>query len=307
VIGVRSDRVAGIGLLLWAAIGLGFGGRIGVISVLLLLGPLVVVPLGIGLLRPQALSVCLASPFAAAAVVLRGISDDTNPLAVCLAATWFLAALIAAAPPCWQWIVKPKTKRFEIAYLLPLAALSEFCVAAAWLVAATMRIELLGFSESIVLLTAVHFHMAGFGACTVAWVRIHTASSEVEKRWAGRAAFLVLAASPVVAIGHLTAGLLELSGGLLLTFGVWTISGLGWREAARSTGMQRWLLRLGALAPIVPMLLAVHYGMTRVSDIAPLSYNTIALVHGSLNALGFLAVNLLAQTLSPTPAVGIAT
>ena len=266
---------------------------------LLPLGPLLVVPLGIGLLRPQALWICLASPLAAAAIVLRGLSEKSSLVAVVLAGTWLLAALGAAVPPCWQWIVKPETKRFNIAYLMPLAALTELCVAAAWLVAATMRIELLGFSEPIVLLTAVHFHMAGFGACTVAVVRMRNAVSHGERQWAKRAAVLVLAASPVVAIGHLTAGLLELTGGLLLTLGVWTVAILGWRKAARSSGVPQVLLRIGAFAPVLPMLLALHYGLTRISDITPLGYNTIALIHGSLNALGFLAANLLAETLNP--------
>jgi hypothetical protein len=34
-------------------------------------------------------------------------------------------------------------------------------------------------------------------------------------------------------------------------------------------------------------------GISRIGDVTPLSYNTFALVHGSLNALGFLAANLL--------------
>ena len=266
---------------------------------LLMLGPLVVVPLGIGLLRPQALWTMLAAPFAAAAIVVRGFREEANAVATVLASLWLLAVLCAAVPPCWRWIVKPESKRFNLAYLLPLAALTELCVAAAWLVAATMRIELMGFSDSIVLLTAVHFHMAGFGACAVACLRIRSASTPGEQQWAKRAAALVLAASPVVAIGHLTSGALELTGGLLLTFGVWTVAVLGWRDSTRRAGIQRILLRIAALAPVLPMLLALHYGLTRVSDITPLGYNTIALIHGSINALGFLAANLLAETLSP--------
>ena len=108
---------------------------------------------------------------------------------------------------------------------------------------------------------------------------------------------LVLAASPVVAIGHLISGALELTGGLLLTFGVWTVAVLSWRESTQCSGLQRVLLRISSVVPVLPMLLALHYGLTRVSDVTPLSYNTIALIHGSLNAFGFLAANLLAQNL----------
>ncbi len=297
-----GERSAAIGLIGWIILVSITHSWIGVISALLMLGPLVVVPLGISLIRPEAAWLIYAAPFGAAAVVVRASDSNTRAFAVVFALVWLIATLITAIPAGWAWVTRPTGKRFDLDYFLPLAALAELCVGAAWLVAATMHVELLGFSESIVLLTAVHFHMAGFGACSVAVVRMRASQSttgqESERDWCARAALVVLVASPVVAIGHLTIGILELSGGMLLTGGVWTLGFVGWRQAKRVTGAPRILLLVGAFAPIAPMILAVHYGLTRVTDLTPLPYNTIAYIHGSLNALGFLAANLLAANLS---------
>jgi hypothetical protein len=49
------------------------------------------------------------------------------------------------------------------------------------------------------------------------------------------------------------------------------------------------------------MLFAIHYGITRISDLQQIRYSTIALVHGGLNAFGFLAANLAAERFSQKP------
>jgi YndJ-like protein len=275
------------------------GSRLGVISSLLAVGPLIVVPLGLASIRPTAVGMCVASPAAIIAIVLHAQSDNVRPVGVVAAAIWLLAAASVSAPAVIKWLIHPPSNRFALEVLLPLAALVELTVGASWLLAATLQIELLGFSKTIVLLTAVHFHMAGFGACTVAAIRLKGAADDVERTWLKRAAVLVLGASPVVAIGHLTIGALELFGGALLTGGVWTLAYFGWKQSRVSTGIVRVLLSVGALAPFAPMLLALHYGLSRVSDVEQVSYQTIAIVHGGLNAFGFLTSNLMAALIHP--------
>jgi YndJ-like protein len=202
----------------------------------------VVVPLGLGAIRPQALWICIASIPAVASLVLRAHSDSRSLLAVALAACWATATGTVAILVGVQWLVKPVEARFNANYLLQLVALIELFVAAVWLVAACLRIELLGFSQAIVLLTAVHFHFAGFGACSVALVRRRRSTSAGQQRWATTFAVLVLSASPVVAIGRLTVGALELLGGTLLTIGIWGVAAIGWRQSASETGFIRGLM-----------------------------------------------------------------
>jgi YndJ-like protein len=297
----RPVQLAVAGLCVWfALVGL-HGGTLGPIGSLLMLAPLVVVPLGLGAIRPQAMWICIGSIPAVASLVLRAHSDSRSLLAVALAACWATATGTVAILVGVQWLVKPVEARFNANYLLQLVALIELFVAAIWLVAACLRIELLGFSQTIVLLTAVHFHFAGFGACSVALVRRRRSTSAGQQRWATTFAVLVLSASPVVAIGHLTVGALELLGGTLLTIGIWGVAAIGWRQSASETGFLRGLMVVGALAPIVPMLFALQYGLTRVSDVQQISFNTITLIHGGLNAFGFLSANLLAEQLSKSP------
>jgi hypothetical protein len=338
--GMRQRLTGGLigvlGLSVWAITMLGAGSQLGIIRSLLLVGPLMIVPLGLASIQPSAAWKSLFGLAVLPALIISSGSDDRRVAAVALAGAWLLATIAIALPPISSWLAHPIGNRFALNNLLPLAAVAELVVAASWLVAATMQIELLGFSRTIVLLTAVHFHMAGFGACTVAVIRMHNAATDAERRWAGRGALLVLGASPVVAIGHLTAGALELMGGILLTAGVWIIAYLGWRESKRSPLSQsievaddrpfglaplatrsiepaddrpfglaplatrsivRVLLIIGASSPVVPMLFAIHYGITRISDLQQIRYSTIALIHGGLNAFGFLAANLEAEFL----------
>lgn len=266
---------------------------------LLPLGPLLVVPLGIGLLRPQALWICLASPLAAAAIVLRGLSEKSS--FGCGCARGNMAVGSTGCGGSALLAMDRETRNQTLQYCLPNApgrtdgALCCCRLARrrhhAHRVTRLQRTNRFAYrcTFSYGRFRGLHRRRGANAKCSV----------NGEGQWAKRAAVLVLAASPVVAIGHLTAGLLELTGGLLLTLGVWTVAILGWREAARSSGVPQVLLRIGAFAPVLPMLLALHYGLTRISDITPLGYNTIALIHGSLNALGFLAANLLAETLNP--------
>ncbi len=300
-------RIAAVGFVVWIGLILGFGRTLGPISSLLLLAPLVVVPLGLGATQPRSLWVCAGSLPVVCALIIRASHDSRHAYAVGLAAVWAVLTCVLAIRAVVQWLTRPTQNRFSATYLLQVAALVELATAAVWLVAACLRIELLGFSQSIVLLTAVHFHFAGFGACTVALIRRKRAPSPDQQGWATAFALFVLGASPVVAIGHLTFGALELLGGILLTIGIWGIAALGWKQSRNTYGITRWLMLIGAVAPVVPMLLAIQYGLTRVSDLEQISFNTIALIHGGLNALGFLSANLLAENLSEkfVPGTGV--
>ncbi len=286
--------VGGLGLVTWFVVVLLEGPRLGVISSLLALGPLVVVPLGFAAIRPNDTWVCIGIPAAVFAIVLRSGSSEVNRMAVAMASVWLAIVASVFLPAGYVWATRTGGKRFVLDVFLPLAALAELTVAATWLLASTLQIELLGFSATIVLLTSVHFHFAGFGACVVAVTRMRGATTEKEQTWSGRAALLVLFASPVVAIGHLTVGAFELLGGVLLTAGVWIVSFLGWRECRRSTGVVRALLMFGALSPLVSMLFALHYGLTKVTGLQQIPYAKIALIHGGLNAFGFIIANLIA-------------
>jgi YndJ-like protein len=296
-------------LLLWVGAGLAFHRWLGVIDLLLLGGPILVVPLG---RRVHAwgdrwqLLILTGSACASAAVVWRSTSDDPKTVAVLLASVWIVVAGLLATREAIRWVALASW-RFRIDALLQAAAPLFLTVGAWWLMESCRRIEFMGFSPTIVLLTAVHFHMAGFGACTVALARIREANrplplSSLDRdppkyssaRIASVAGWLILLATPITAAGHLFWGGFEALGSIVMTLGLWTLAIVSWRLSQQCTGKRRWLLRTGAIAPFGSMVLALHYGLGRLFPITQIPYNTIAFVHGSLNLLGFLSANLLA-------------
>ncbi len=291
-------------LLPWAAVVLAASHWLGVIETLLLGGPLLVVPLGrrVHQWSDRWHGVILAGAgCGAAAVIVRGTSESSVTLAVILGACWLAIAFAFAVQSSLRWFRIGWT-RFRIDELLRAAGPVFLTVGAWWLMEACRRADFMEFAPTLVLLTAVHFHMAGFGACTVALARVNdvgggdgaTSSARLDSaRLVSVAGWLILAATPITALGHLFWGGFEFLGSVVMTAGVWTLSLVCWRLSQTSTNPRRWLLRVGAIAPFTSMLLAMQYGLGRVVPIAQIPYDTIALVHGSLNLLGFLGANLL--------------
>jgi hypothetical protein len=182
--------------------------------------------------------------------------------------------------------------RFAIRTLLDPASFVFLIVGASWLLLATLRREVLGFSEPIVLLTAVHFHMAGFATAVVAMARIDSARSTRELAWARAGGRFAIAGPACVAIGHLTIGELELVGAIVMTIAVLCLSAAAFLHSPTRTGWQRGVLRSAAFVPLITMTLALHYALNRVMVVHPLSYQAIAAIHGFLNVTVFLSGNL---------------
>jgi hypothetical protein len=293
------------GLLGWALLAVAFADRLGRIDTLLLVAPLVIVPLGLPTLvrRCGDRALPLGSLCAAVAIVVRAGSDDRRALAVAAAAVWLLTVTIPAINAAVVWFGSGDD-RFDLSVLLDAAARVFLVVGASWLVLACLRGEWLGFGDTIVLLTAVHFHVAGFGLSTLARHRYRLAPVRSrERRIATAGGWMTILGIPAVAIGHLTVGFLELVGATVMTGAAWCAAGATSLAAARMkrstdrANILATLLIISALSPVAPMLLALHYGLSRATSIAPLPYDTIALIHGTLNVLGFVGLGLVAAIL----------
>jgi hypothetical protein len=139
------------------------------IELLFLLGPLVVVPLGLGLSFQFTGQTQIGLP-------IRIARKLQLPAALCAIASFWLPQGIMATILALPWFVfgcsvgleglmalihgefsKLKTACRIMSYLyLPIGC--------AWLIASRLGLSPMGFQEPIVLLTAVHFHFAGFAA-----------------------------------------------------------------------------------------------------------------------------------------------
>ena len=171
-------------------------------------------------------------------------------------------------------------------------ALGFLAFGAVWLVLSRAGVAPLGLSPIVVELTAVHFHFTGFAATLMAALVLTSLHHErgISRQIALGASLLMVAGSPVVAAGWGTPfHVLQVVGAFLLAAGVIATAAVVF---FRSTSLvestpARTLLRLSALAPLVPMVLAVEYSAGHIFGFPTLDIHAMALIHGDLNALGF--------------------
>jgi YndJ-like protein len=277
-------------------------GNFGAVDAVFGLGLLTAVPLALDHVAFKARKIwSIGLVSGVAAVVARSSTLNVNALAVGAALFWLAISVALAASPVLAWFSiggrgfnrSALRQRAALVALLRPAAFVFLIVGAAWLALAALRREILGFPEQIVLLTGVHFHFAGFATAVVAMVRIDTARSAKELRWARSGGWLAIAGPACVAIGHLTVGFMELVGAFVMAAAVACLSIAAFMQSRWREGVPRSVLRAAALVPLVTMSLALHYALNRVVNVHPLSYANIASIHGVLNVGVFLSGNLM--------------
>ncbi|MEM9834959.1 MAG: YndJ family transporter [Bacteroidota bacterium] len=148
-------------------------------------------------------------------------------------------------------------------------------VAASWAIADRLELSPMGFDTTIVLLTAVHFHYAGF---TLIWL-LGRLRGPAWMEWA-----IVLGVA-LVAVGITTSqyGLpawIEVVSVTILATAALRFARLLWQQ-------KQLLFRLGSLALAGGMVLALAYGWRYYFPVRGLEIPVMYALHGSLNSLGF--------------------
>ena len=277
---------------------------IALITRLLLLAVLVFVPLALGLVAASRLAraaghlrlaVCV-QPFAATAVVAAFLLP-AGVLAGVLALSWLLFAGIVALLVLTRFFDREVRDAAEQCINVSLLLLP---IGGFWLAMARFGARPLGFGDTIVLLTAVHFHYAGFALLMLAGLagrRLRAGAPAVWRIFRLVAAGLIVGV-PLVALGITFSRVLEILAVLLLTSSVLALALLTLvaivpqlaRRAARV------LLAISALASAVTMLLAAGYAGGSMVGLA-LTIPQMVLAHGAVNAFGLVLCGLLAWTL----------
>ncbi len=289
---VADLRLAAIGSAVWLAVALATAPGVVDLTlgdVLLLLAPLVLVPVGL-LARGRSDGRTAGQlRLAAAALVFPALLIDTGAPAGALVVPWLAVALELFVVAAIGWLDRPD---FRPAALARLASPVYLVVGATWLMASRLGLEPVGIGEPIVELTAVHFHYAGFAAALLAARTCEAAGG----RWAIAGTLLTIASPPIVAVGFTTgSALAQISGAVLLSFGVWIVAGLtAGVVAPRTAGAgARALLYLSSAAVVAPMVLAVFWAAGQHYDVPALDVPAMARIHGTLNAFGFSLAGLL--------------
>ncbi len=254
------------------------------VVILLLFAPLVLMPLWWG--EPAGL--WRRKLEEAAAIVLAGsFLREPGMEAALFAVPWLIVRLLALWELMREW---RKSGLPGLAQLCEDAAVVFPTIGAAWLVAQRAHWTPWGFDPLIVLLTAAHFHHAGFTLPLIAG--LHAKSRPGWLTYASCVA--ILAGVPLVAAGitgtHFgVLTLVEPVGVAVLVVGALGVAVsqilrgirtdlIGWRPAA---------LVVSGLSLAVAMLLGLGFGLRTVLPNLALTMPQMWMIHGTLNVFGF--------------------
>jgi len=297
------DASALLGAVVWTVAVL--AGTLGTVPRALALAPLVLVPLGVGMVG-RAPFPGPAGQFLRGAVWLQPVGalgftaslalDVTGPGAAALAAPWLLVTGLLGLAALGRTVDRGGVALPETAADAGLAYVSVGAVA---LLLYHLDITF-WFGSTIILLTAVHFHYAGFVLPVL--TGLTGRSGHLDGRLWHALVGVILAGPAIIAVGISFSPLVE-----VVAVGGFTVAValFGWyvllRIAPARPRRQAVLLGASAVALPVSMALALGYGVATFSgsDLG-LDIATMVALHGSLNAFGFALCGLVGWRLDGT-------
>ncbi len=204
-----------------------------------------------------------------------------------IASGWLVLSGLYASHALWQ--ARP-FRELKVSQVCLLAARVFPAVGAAWLVAYCAGWAPWGFNPLIVLLTAAHFHHAGFTLPLIAGLNAQADPC----RWNVRSCYAILAGVPLVAVGitctHFgIAPWFEPIGVVVLVAGAFGVATAQLRHGLDKTSSV-WV-RIGFIISgaslFLAMLMALGFGLRLLNPAWALPMPQMWAIHGSLNAFGF--------------------
>lgn len=292
--------------------------RMGAIELLFLFGPLVIVPLGLELGRGMGITGRVAElarrlqPVGAAlAVAAMWIGPGRR--AGLLAVGWLVICVLVAGSGFVDLVralwtdagggagaTRSAYATRSIRATVGIARM-DLAVGGAWLVASRLGMRPMGIQEPIGLLTAVHFHFAGFATAMIGAATLQFAERRGEQRWLRRLVLLVAGLPIVVAAGFVISPVLKMGAAILFSA---SVAGLAvvvracGRKAENPTA--RILLQVAAGAIFAGMVLSGAYAIADYMGSDVLTIPQMARTHGVLNAVGFCLAGLLGWLVETT-------
>jgi hypothetical protein len=258
---------------------------------------LVIVPLGLSVVGDERGSslyrlVVFAQPVAAL-FTIASFFVQKGVLSAALASAWLVLNMLIAL----LGLVRLTGRGFHRIEELSIdAGLLYLPVAGGWLVIYRLGIQPFDFGEMIVLLTAVHFHFAGFATPIIAGMSGRVlARRDYPRNVFGFAVFALVAAMPLVAAGITFSPWIGFIGALLLTLGLVLLAvlTLGWVKPSITSPAWRALLLIAAISSCAAMVLACLYAYSVATQTLIITIPGMAMTHGLLNAFGFVTCSLL--------------
>ena len=273
---------------------------------LLLLAILIFVPLGLspGVLPDHSnspLRIIRAAQWLqplAAILVTFSFLLPVDLTAALLASSWLLCTALIALYGLTRFLSHRFTRIEEVCID---AGLIYLPIGSAWLLFSRLGLNPLGFGDQIVLLTAVHFHYAGFAAPILAGLVGRTLRETSWPIWKlfRFVAIGVISGPPLIAIGITFSPLIEVAAVIILVTSLVALSivTLVFVVPKVQARVAQALLVISSLAVIAAMILALSYGVSKFAHAPVLSIPQMIQVHGLLNGFGFVLCGLLAWNL----------
>lgn len=266
--------------------------QLGVIELLFLLAPWIVVPLAASLIPSLEKSDSPAAPgplrwimFVAAALATISFFVPTGILAATFAGAWLLV--------CASFALRGLRRLWRYRA----HSFSQFCFAAgeaylivggSWLVASRLGLNPVGFQEPIVLLTAVHFHFAGFLSAVLAGLTFERLR---ETRWSkalGAVLMGVVVGPGMLGLAFLVGPKVKLAAVSMIVVGqVGLASGMVRVALGNINPVGRALLLLSSGCVVAGMALAASWALGEYPLQSFVELGRMERVHGMLNAIGF--------------------
>lgn len=217
--------------------------------------------------------------------LLLAFAMEKSTVAAILSLPWLLWTIWMALTKFQKWL---KNKPVQITSLNLLAASLFLPVGAAWAFADRLNFRPMDFDATITLLTAAHFHYAGFILPLLTGLILE----KFQNTWAKMAGIGIIIGVPLVAIGittshYLLPKFIETACVTILASSAFIIAFLHLILVFKMKKNTRWLFALSGFALMSGMLLAMGYGWRYYFPISFLSIPWMYAVHGTLNALGF--------------------
>jgi len=231
-------------------------------------------------------------PIAAAAAILAIVVPSGIPSAA-IALIWLAFTALAAL----HGLTRVFGSRGRIEELCIAVGFMYLAVGGGWLVLWRSGVPVMDFGEHVPLLTAIHFHYAGFASpILVGFVgrEVRAAGSRLWPVYVG-AASLVIVGPALVALGIAGVRQIEAPAAAILASGTAVVALIALATVltrVRGT-VARGLLAVSSAAAFVAMTLATLYAVGNPLEISAIGLEDMARWHGSFNALGYVFCGLL--------------
>jgi hypothetical protein len=273
-------------------------------ELLVTLAALVIVPLGLAVIDapdrlgrrdlPMRAATKLVIP--AGAALTASMLLERGTLAGSLAVPWLAVTLLVALSGARRALARGSV---PLAELVIDAGCALLAVAGIWACASRFGVRLLGFDDQWVILTAAHFHFAGFALSVLAGLAGLAGRARPLPRAIG---WTLILGPPAVALGITFSPTLEVVGAWSLALASLAFAGWQGLEAARGTELSRAsraALAISSLSLGAGMLLALGFSLANYAGLSRPTIGDMLATHAPLNALGFATCGLIARTLSP--------